>query len=352
MSSDYELSDLHWSVAAGNKYMAFDFIKEFLERVSEHLEERNACQTYDQLLKLQLDDESLVELVEKLIYQAKEMIKYHEEAWDNLTGVDQLTLESALRIDQLYHEEIFLLQSCLKWTDGELKRRGLEATVENKRSLFAGLKHLIRFGDLETYELASLNIEEYLESDEERSVFLHSTNKSKPLMIDFRSPRVSYHLLSVKIDMSYCGQVLPSGSVFETECKFRVNKRAFLKDIETQPILIDCRSIVCEIFKENKRLGEWKCSYNDFSCEGYEARNTVILLLNDCYQGSTLELEPDVEYRFCFRSTVPLEKLSRVFYGKELTASTDDGEFQFTIAGPHHCIAEISFYRTAPLPMD
>ena len=337
--------EIPWTVAAADKYLAFDFIKDFLYTVESHMQDRNECQTYDQLLKLQLDDESLVKLVEKLIKRASNEIKLHGVESHDATEIDRQTLESILRFDQLYTRESKMLSACLYWTDEELKRRGLEATAENKRSLFAGFKHLILFDDLEASDLVSLK--EYLEINEMLSVLLHSADKSEPLVIEYRSPRVSHKRLTAEIGMSYAGLKLRSDSYFETECKFRVNKRVFLSEIETQPILIDCRWIVCEIFKENKRLGKWECSYNDYSRKDYEARNTVSLRL-ETFDELLLELEPDIEYKLCFSSPEPLEKSGRLFYGKQSSVYTEDYGFHFI---GRHCIANIEFYRTAPLRM-
>ena len=317
-------------MTAANKYLAFEFIKRLLKFTSDQLKPSNACLIYDQLLKLklELDDESLIKRVEK-------MIKTEISLSDGLTEIDQHTLESILSFDQLYIVEVGLLWSCLDWTDAELKRRGLEATVENKRSLFADLKHLIRFCDLKTNELAELDIENYVESDEAISVFRHSANKSKPLMIEYRSPRVTGQLWTAEIGMSHSSLTLPSGSVFRSEFKFRVNKKAILMQINTQPILIDCHSIDCEIFQENKSLGKWKCCYD-------KTKNIVITYC-DFKTYSPLELEPDQEYRFCFKSSKPLKEPGQLFYRDQLTVRTDDEQFTFTMAGPHHCIAMIVF---------
>ena len=319
-------------MTAANKYLAFEFVKRLLKYTSDQMKPSNACLIYDQLLKLELelDDESLIKRVEK-------MIKTEISLSDGLTEIDQHTLESILSFDQLYIVEVGLLWSCLDWTDAELKRRGLEATVENKRSLFADLKHLIRFCDLKTNELAELDIENYVESDEAISVFRHSANKSKPLMIEYRSPRVTGQLWTAEIGMSHSSLTLPSGSVFRSEFKFRVNKKAFLVQINTQPILIDCHSIVCEIFQENKSLGEWKCDYD-------KIKNIVKTYCCDFETGSFLEMEPDQEYKFCFKSSEPLKEPGRLFYRDELTVRTDDSQFIFTMAGPHHCIAKIFFF--------
>ena len=341
------MSDLSSTVAAANKYLAFEFTERLFEFISKFCDDFEPfmsckmCLIYDQLLKLQLDDKSLIRRAERAIQKAEEMIKTHQIIFSDasVTRIDQQTLESILRFDQLYASEFVLLRVCLDWTDAELKRRGRKATAENKRSLFADFKHLIRFGDLRTDQLALANIEEYLESNEAISVLLHSADKSKPLVIDYRSPRLSFRRLTAEIDMFYIGQVLPKNTVFQSVCKFRVNKKAFLVQIETQPILIDCRSVVCEIFQDNKSLATWQCPFD-------QARSTFSLMSTDpiFLASSRIELKPGSEYKFCFKSTKPLKERGILFQSEELTARSEDDEFIFKMTGPLHCIANIVFY--------
>lgn len=305
-----------------------------LDYVSFCFQAYNVCLIYNQLLKLELGDESLIKEAGRKIKEAERMIKTDEVTLYFIPEIDQHTLESILRFDQLYIKESTLLSYCLDWTDVELEKRGLEATAENKRSVFAGIKHLIGFGDLETSELVGMNIEDYLTSDELASCLLHLSDKSKPLIIDYRSPRVLLQLLTVEIiTNSYDRQVIRENSVFETECKLKVNKKVFLREIESQPALVDCGdSIVCEIFRENQSLDSDECYYEDYT-------NSFRLI-----HFPPMELKPGLEYRFSFKSSKPLKEPGILRCCKELTARSKDDQFVFTMTGPHHCIAKIIFY--------
>lgn len=66
-------------------------------------------------------------------------------------------------------------------------------TVENKRSTFGLIKNLIRFTDMLPADVGAFSeIEHLLEPDELISLFFHLFDKTRPLAIEYESPRTRY----------------------------------------------------------------------------------------------------------------------------------------------------------------
>ena len=125
---DYELSDLHMSYKAGDKYKLNGFHQMFFAYVKSKLNAKSSCLIYDQLVKI-FDREEI-----RLGDVRTAMIKNSQETIESehFKEIDQETLISLLSLDRLNIDEADLLPAVSKWVDCEVQRQACRPQEPSK----------------------------------------------------------------------------------------------------------------------------------------------------------------------------------------------------------------------------
>lgn len=342
---DINASEIYETLEAATKYMVRDLIVALHELVMRKLDDvPNSCLLFDQLVKIEstfgydglhqpLPFESLQRVIE--INAVRAILN------DSFEDIAQETLIQILKFDKLNIEELDLLKSCIRHTEVELSRLGLDATVANKRRIFANIKNLIRYTALDVAGFGKISgIENYLSAEEALSVYLHLCDASKPLMIDYLSPRNvlplcisvtanSYGSIEVAVDRSE----LISFSV-------RVNEDVFVSQLETFDL-----TQICDLDFELSENGKEMFVYYDIVQRKKIFINFPI----------PFHLKPNTLYQLSFRfSWYPIpdknsvhSKVSRLRLSNEMELNSTNEAYKFTFENSisKHCLAKICFYR-------
>lgn len=341
-------SEICETYLAAKKYKELTLIDDLTAHIAKRwLVLSNAAILYDQLSKVPVDDPLLKEVkpsIEKFLASLRRMIEisskdvFQSECFKriSLTGLANL-----LKFEQLNISEFELLQACLQWVDEELRREQRELNSTNRVALFKDLKHLIRFGDLNFEELGMLEIETYMTIDELGSVLLHLSNRSKPLGIEYRSPRDVFRKFSYSLLASTDGTMSGNFSTREVTFQLRVNKRILVESIEMQPLSVS-DACFCRIYSDKNEL-ELK-----FVPRKSETSWSIY------FEEELLQLQPNVDYRLDLKFTIPYQGKSENFYfgqlsfSKQLNLKNDEVEVTCEIESGfgYHCIKSINFCKT------
>lgn len=171
----------------------------------------SACLLFDQLIKIEKTfgrKALLLPLPMDYVKSKIEMNCVAAFASHSFEHIDQETLIQILKFDVLNIKETDLLKSCIRHVDVELKRLVLDPTADNKSTIFANVKNLIRFTDLDAMEFGKIaGIENYLSAVEISTIFLHLSVRSRPT-INYLSPRNGfspyYRVTANRTDNRYC----------------------------------------------------------------------------------------------------------------------------------------------------
>ena len=333
---------------AAKKYKEFALIEELANLITKRwLTSSNAAVLYDQLLKLPIDDPLLKEvrpLIEKCFTSLRRMIElnsldvFQSESFKLIT---QNGLVSLLKFPQLNISEFEILRACFGWVDEELRRREQELNKANQVMLFREIKGLIRFGDLDFEDLGRIEIDNYLTIDEIGSVLLHLTNRSKPLGIEYESPREVFRNFRYSVLASTDGVMSANYSTRDVTFQLSVNKRVFLESIEMQPLSVS-DAIFFQISVDGRKIELGP----NFS---FQKETTTWSIF---FEEKRLELSPLMNYKLDLKFTIPYQGRSINFYhsklsfSKQLILKNEESEVTFDIfpGFGYHCIKAINFY--------
>ena len=343
---EIDLSEMHNTYMAANKYLALSLIQEITDYlIRKSTDVLNVCVIFDQILKLTIGDSLISDVKGRIAAMFREACTS-----DSFKQISQDTLITILNFNMLNIAEVELLKACLRWTDKEVVKQNLEANQANKRKIFQPIKHLIRFGDLSLTEFSSiLEIENYLTLEEIASIFLHLNSPHKPIQIYYRAPRGPHkaHVARTRTrtkDALYC-----QAAVSALDFYIQANQRVLISLIKT--LSTDCRSLKIKIFKGDEMLVS-KRAVRAHQPDDQESND------DDYEQWAVdlnLELEPNTEYilQFTFTSDfVNLNSLGSRYHrtyaqtSNEMTLKSDDSEAVFTIKSDLgcHCIESIDFW--------
>lgn len=173
---------------AAKKYLVSPLAEACVRFLETGLEARNACIL---LWQSQLFDEP------ELTRRCWEVIDAQAEVALRSEGfcqIDSSTLESVLCRDTLNIKEASVLRAVLKWAESECRRRGLNPTALNKRSVLGKALYLLRLPAMSLEEFANGPAQsEILTLEETRDIFLwftaaKKTNTGLPISCQDRAP--------------------------------------------------------------------------------------------------------------------------------------------------------------------
>ncbi|XP_072533422.1 BTB/POZ domain-containing protein 6-A [Salminus brasiliensis] len=162
---------------AAKKYLVSPLAQACVRFLETGLEARNACIL---LWQSRLFDEP------ELTRRCWEVIDAQAEVALRSEGfcqIDSSTLESILCRDTLNIKEASVLRAVLKWAESECRRRGLNPTAQNKRSVLGKALYLLRLPAMSLEEFADGPAQsEILTLEETRDIFLWFTAAKKPAL--------------------------------------------------------------------------------------------------------------------------------------------------------------------------
>lgn len=208
--------------------MVHNMLDALIDRVRERLNDSTCCLIFDQLTKLQSDKTNL------LLSETREYIKSNSRAVfqsNEFLQIDEDALIALLSFERLNISEIDLLKACCKWLESEIGRSNLPLSVENKRSAFQPIKHLIRWRDLKASQVASFGeICCLLDDKELASLLMHLLNpiNSLPSKWQSFSPSRTVGLQSVTLSKFALVRRLTTYQVL-----VKVDKKVCIKTIRT-----------------------------------------------------------------------------------------------------------------------
>ena len=183
---DFELSELHESYMAADKYWVHEFHKDFFEYIKSRLSAENSCLIYDQLIKIgEREELTLAHVRSTIVKNSKEALKS-----EHFTQIDQETLISLLSLDELSIDEFDLFLAVSKWVDYEVRRKGLLMNDENRKRVFKPIKGYIVFDALSLEQITNcLTIISLLTKRERGSLLLQRLNRGERRMIELKTSR-------------------------------------------------------------------------------------------------------------------------------------------------------------------
>lgn len=225
---EFKPSELYEIALVAEKYLVHHMLDALIDRVREQLNGSTCFLIYDQLSKLQLVKTDL------LLFETREFIKSNSQAAfksDLFLQIDQDTLIDLLNFEQLSISEIDLLKACSKWVEFEVMRSKLPPSTESKKAAFLPIRHLIRWSDLNPFEVASFGeIHSLLNDKEIASLLMHLLNKSNPLAIDWQPIHPSRNAgLSCVVFRKFG----TPRSLFTYQMLVKVDKEVYVKIIRT-----------------------------------------------------------------------------------------------------------------------
>ena len=183
---NFDLAEIYESYMAADKYLVYEFHKDFFEYIKRKLTAENSCLIYDQLIKIGGPMEISLALVGAVIMENSKQA-FESEYFKQ---IEQETLIRLLSLDELSIDEFHLFKAVLKWVDCELQRQGLPKNGENRRRVFEPIKGYIRFTALKSEQIANCgDIIELLTEEERGSVLLHRLNSDSRLVIKPKTAR-------------------------------------------------------------------------------------------------------------------------------------------------------------------
>lgn len=343
-----DLSEICETYLAAKKYKELALIDDLTANISKRwLVLSNAAILYDQLSKVPIDDPLLKEVkpsIEKVLASLRRMIEISSKEVfqsDCFKQISQVGLANLLKFEQLNISEFELLQACLGWVDEELQRQRQELNSTNRVMLFRELKNLIRFGDLNFEDFGKLEIESYMTIDEIGNCLLHLSNRSKPLGIEYQSPREVFRKFRYSLLASTDGVMSGNFSTREVTFQLRVNKRIFVESIEMQPLSVS-DAIFCRIYSDAGR--------NELNLKFVPRKSDAYWSIH--FEEQLWQLQPNVDYKLDLKFTIPYQGnnfyLGKLSYSKQLSLKNDEVEVTCEIESGfgYHCIKAINLYLT------
>ena len=324
---------------SANKYLVSSLIEDLTDHITENCSKiPNVCVIYDQLLKLAISDSLTNDVKRRIATNFSAAC-----ASDSFKQIDEETLVSILKFNMLNIWELELLKACMRWTDSEVARRGLDANQANKRRIFEPIKHLIRFSDLSSDDLSSLSeIKSFLTMEEIGHIFFHAHFQSEPVQIVCTSPRAPYKARTAKGVRSGRSPDVYN-DVIELSFFISVDRTVKLHSIKTFEVF-NCSRLKVDLYVEDELV---------FSCEklvatqGEHFSNSYVIGIDlDIDFPVVLKTNARCELRFSFS----LKDEDYNFYladtSSEMSLRCDDGRVLFKIESDSgvHCIDSIDFY--------
>ena len=328
---EINLTELYATYLAGDKYLVNHLVDSLIDFIRKNLNASNCCLIYEQLGRIQRDDE--------LLDQIRNLIKLHSDTAfksDKFTEISQETLVDILKFESLNIDEIDVLKACWNWIEKQIVKLDIQATEVSRQKLFQPIKPLIRFVDLRPEEIGAFEneIKSLLSSQEILSLFFHILDKSKPLLIGYQGPRSRnthpYSVLSTT-------EVEFVSNLSKIETFLRVSQKVYLRSIHAVNSLSDIVNLELKIYKDNSLLL--------FDSEQIRIDNRWCFKFTRC-----LEICPSDTFKLSFNFNAPYVfdsnyKLNNDFdlrlenYGHLLNfilSPVDSGH-------PVHCIHQIDF---------
>lgn len=197
----YEVNDL------------FDFLMEHMKK--NILNESNCLQVFDVFMRIGREDLARKHVRELIVKDARPVF-----ASDFFTTISEQMLIDLLQIDTLNLSEIDLLKAVVRWVNGQLVRRRLESTNENRQAIFEPLKRYIDFSGIGHLELAKGDLlASLLPAHEYGPLLLHLINKENPAPFIWRTKGRAIRLLNAS-----CGKDHLSDFKVNLQVNLQVNR--------------------------------------------------------------------------------------------------------------------------------
>ena len=250
---------------------------------------------------------------------------------DYFTEISQDTLVDLLKIEIFHMKETEILKTVHRWVCAELKRKQLPETPENKQAIFEPFKCLIRFKDLSLEEISeSDEIECLLTTQDMNSLLLHQINESRPLKINYESPRKKCFLsVSSSILIDYVCYLNQISTVLKS------NRSVIISSMDT--LLETCINNLQLTVRENDKFLDLNIK------KSLAAGRWSFKFLND------FRVDPRNTYRFEFGfEGFYFDKNNKLSNQFILTLEKDDKIYNFSLNQnrPYsHCIKTINFHE-------
>ena len=157
------------------KYMAPCLLEECISILKNSLNTQNVFTILEK--GVQFDEEEL----QKKCWEVVCSQTHKAVTSDNFNNVSKQTVDHLLKQETLDVKEVELFKAVLKWSDHECKRKGLEATGENKRAILDEAVYQIRFLSMTQEEFAqNVSSSGVLTSEEVVSIYDEFNDKEVP----------------------------------------------------------------------------------------------------------------------------------------------------------------------------
>ena len=328
-------SDFWVTYLAADKYLVEELKDELILGSMNRLNKFNVCLLLDQFLKIPLDEIGGLVCKEKgaILNGFKKFIQaFSKDAFGSeaFNEIEKDTLIHLLSLEFLNLSETDVLNACLRWTNAEVKRQGLVATIENKQKVFSQVKHFVRFTDLEYDELSKLSeLKEVLTRDELASLFLKLTGECDQIAIECKTERQK----SRKVYEVESGSSSRLISVLYSE--FRISLRANRK------VCITSIQTVLSSLDKNLELKVFKCEQGEFVPLAFLEFKKYLVNGDWCFEpGRALEIDSGVSYKFVF--SFAKDSFYHLYTDSSFRAN-DNIELSLSDFGKYHCIKRINF---------
>ena len=330
--------DLCVTYLAADKYLVEELKEELILGSLTRLNKFEVCLLFEQFLKISFDEigEFVCKEKELILNEFKKYIQaYSEDAFgsESFTEIEEDTLIQLLRLEFLNLSESKVLNACLRWTDAEVKRQGLVATMENRQKVFSNIKPFVRLTDLDYDQLSELSsLKEVLTIDELASLHLNWTGGCDQIAIERRTERQKSRNVYKAHENS--DSQFPTMWVSE----FSINLRSKFKKVCITSIQTNLSYI------SHLELKVFKFEQKELVPMPFLEFKKYLIGSEWCFEpGRALEIDPDVSYKFVFSFS---KKSFRYLYRTtSFTTSMDGNRFDITLSdfGECHCIKSLNF---------
>ena len=245
MNVNFALSDLYDSHLAAENYRIHGLEGVIFEYIRRSLSPANICVIYDQLVKIEMEEELMARARTVVIERSKEVF-----GSEHFTQIGQETLISLLSLEELNIDEFDLFKAVAKWVYCEVQRQDLPVNRENRRRVFEPIKGYILFKALTPEQVARCQeIDELLQLHEIGSLLLHLQNPAYPYSLEPRTARRAGRCITRNVSVRSATLLPSTGSVYSREMHLIVNRSVYLKTIHTTYSSRNAANLTLAIFE-------------------------------------------------------------------------------------------------------
>ncbi|XP_052276503.1 BTB/POZ domain-containing protein 6-B-like [Dreissena polymorpha] len=295
------------------KYIVPHLARACVQFLETSLSARNACMLLCQG-RLFEEQELMQQCWEVIDAQAEESL-----ASDGFVDIDFSTMESVLLRETLNAKEVSVFNAVCKWAEAECRRRDMEPSMENKRSVLGEAFYLIRIPSMSLDDFANGPAQSgMLTAQETTNIFLYFTANNKPELPFKRKGRSG--LMPFKCHRFQSSAYRSNQWRYRGRCdsiQFAVDRRVFIAGFGFYGSSNGAMQyqVKVELKKEGTLLGQ---AITSFFSDG--SSNTFPVLFDN-----PIQIEPDVFYT----ASAVLDGPELSYFGQEGMSEMQCGKVTF-----------------------